>query len=187
MSKSIYEQLAQAISAKAGNLSEHERKALKGLLDGFSSQAQYPYPSYMVPVNYDQAVENLVKNGKYDDVHRDITSKHFPSNEKGQVEVPIYLVNFNHEISSEGALRELDRQDLRPATLKELLALGSQNLNLQGKNWIAALGSTWRLLEGDIGVPYLYIPEAHRKLYLFTFDWSEHNWVMGWRFAAVCK
>lgn len=184
MSKTAYEQLAQAISSKASTLTETERNSLKALLDGFNQELQPSYPSYTVTVDYDKTVEQLTKDGKYDWKNDDITSDHFPSAEKGQVGVTIYLMNFNRNISSEDAIREMEAKDFRPATLKELLALGAAQQDLQIKDWIVVLGSIWRRPAGDANVPYLRSNEGNRRLSLLC--WAG-DWSWDWQFAAVRK
>ena len=184
MSNPAYQQVAKVIVDKAGNLSESERKALKGLLDGFDGQPQLPFPCYTVTVDYSASVEQMIKAGKFDWFNDDVTSRHFPSNEKGVAEVLVYLVNFNRDISSEDAVKELDRQGLRPATLRELLALGVAQPDLQRNNPIVALGSRWRDSIGRVLVPYLDGRGSSRFLYL---DWWGGGWLSDWRFAAVRK
>lgn len=184
MPKSAYQQVAKVIADKAGDLSESERKALKGLLDGYNDQPQLPFPGYTVAVNYGQTVEQLIKAGKYDWFNDDVTSRNFPSNEKGVAEVLVYLVNFNYDISSEDAVKELDRQGLRPATLKELLALGIAQPDLQRSNPIVALGSVWRDSAGYVRVPGLRGADDYRRLDL---SWWRGDWGSYWRFAAVRK
>ena len=184
MSNPAYQQVAKVIVDKAGNLSEAERKALRGLLDGFDGQPQLSFPWYTVTVDYSASVEQMIKAGKFDWFNDDVTSRHFPSNEKGVAEVLVYLVNFNRDISSEDAVKELDRQGLRPATLRELLALGVAQPDLQRNNPIVALGSTWRGSDGLVLVPYLYGSESYRSLGL---RWWYGVWRSRWPFAAVRK
>jgi hypothetical protein len=184
MSNPAYQQVAKVIVDKAGNLSEAERKALKSLLDGFDEQPQLPFPSYTVMVSYDQNVEQMIKAGKYDWFNDDVTSRHFPSNEKGVAEVLVYLVNFNRDISSEDAVKELDRHGLRPATLKELLALGVAQPDLQRNDPIVALGSSLRDSDGRVRVPCLSGGGSSRRLRL---GWWLGVWRSYWRFAAVRK
>lgn len=97
--------------------------------------------------------------------------------------VTIYLVNFSRSISSEDAVKELGRQGLRPATLKELLALDTTCLYLQ-KDLIVALGSTWRGSTDHVFVPCLYSDGSRRRRRLV---WWGGDWPSAWRFAAVCK
>lgn len=142
------------------------------------------YPAYKVVVDYDLTVEQLITAGQYDWFNDDITSRNFPSKEKDVAAVLIYLVNFDYDISSEDVVRKLDRQGLRPATLKELLALGITQPDLQRSNPIFALGSVWRGSSDDVEVPHLYGLDDSRNLDL---DWWSGDWPSDWRFAAVRK
>lgn len=142
------------------------------------------FPAYPVTVNYDLSVEQLVKKGKYYWPSHDVTSGHFPSSEKGVAEVLVYLVNFNYDISSEDVLKELDRQGLRPATLKELLSLSIVQPDLQHNNPIVGLGSTRRDSAGNIYIHYLSSLGLDRILGLALWD---GDWTLRWRFAAVRK
>lgn len=177
-----FQYLLKAIADKESDLSDVQRDFLAGVIR--QGQPQLPFPNYTVTVNYDQTVEQLIKTGKYDWFNYDLTSLHFPSNEKGVAEVLVYLVNFNRGISSEDAGKELDRQGLRPATLKELLALGVAQPDLQRNNPIVALGFEWRDSVGFVYVPYLGGYGSYRRLDL---DWWGGDWVSDWLFAAVRK
>lgn len=147
-------------------------------------QPQPPFPSYPVNVDYSASVEQLIKVGKYDWFNAEIKAGNFPSSEKGTAQVLVYLVPFTRELSSEDAVRELDHQGLRPATLKELLALGATYPDLQRKALIVALGSNWRDSDGDVFVPRLYSLESDRRL---SLRWWRGVWPSHWHFAAVRK
>lgn len=179
---SPFQRVAKAIASDLPGLSTSEADTLIGLLR--QGQPQPQFPSYPVNVDYSASVEQLIKNGKYDWFNDDITGRNFPSSEKGTAQVVVYLVNFDHDISSEDAVKELDRQGLRPATLKELLALGSTYPDLQRKDLIVALGSTWRGSDGRVSVPCLGGVGSRRGLRL---TWWGGVWGSGWRFAAVRK
>ena len=143
---------------------------------------QASFPSYTVTVNHDQTVKQLIKAGKYDWINDDITDINFPSDEEGKAQLEIFLLSFNRHISSEDAIEKIDKQGLRPATLKELLGLGSQHPDLQRKNPIVALGSTWRFPRGYLYVLVLYRNGSRRRLDL---TWFEGGWSSRWRFAVV--
>src|SRR5258706_2548056 len=147
-------------------------------------EPQVPFPGYSVDVDYSASLEQLVKAGKYDWFNDDITGRNYPSSEKGTAQVLVYLVSFNRDINSEDVVKELDRQGLRPATLKELLALGASYPDLQRKDLIVALGSTWRDSGGDVRVPDLRSCGSNRYLHL---SWWAGVWRSFWRFAAVRK
>ena len=154
-------------------------------LDSIDKSLDEIQGTYDVTVNYDLTVEQLIQAGKYDWVNDDITYSHFPSTEEGgKAQVVIFLVNFNHAISSEDAIGKMYVQGLRPATLKELLALGAAYPNLQRGHPIVALGSTWRFPGGKLRVPYLSGVGSPRGLGLI---WSTDGWLPDWYFAAVRK
>lgn len=175
--------ILKVIADKGSTLSDAQRDILAGAIRQ-GQPTQLSYPAYKVSVNYDQTVEQFIKAGKYDWFNDDVTSLHFPSNEKDVAGVLVYLVNFNRDISSEDAVRELDRQGLRPATLKELLALGVAQPDLQRNNPIVALGSTWCSSAGNLVVPFLGSSEGGRFLSLIRLG---GGWSSSWQFAAVRK
>ncbi len=143
--------------------------------------------NYIVSINYDQTVEQLIEAGKFDKVDDRVTSRHFPSNEKGVAEMLVYLMNFGFtHINSEDIVKEMDRQGLRPATLKELLALRVAQPKLQQPYGykIVALGSICPN-SGQPRTPTLYSGESYHHLYLEC--WANHDWNFSWHFAAVRK
>lgn len=182
MTKNAYNIVAKNISEQSRNLTTAERKKLQQLLD--IVHPHFSLSEYTTKVNYDLTIEQLIKNDKYDWYDHAINSLHFPSNEKGMVEVLIFLINFDEEISSDTAVTKLDRLGLRPATLKELLALNIAQPDLQQNNPIVALGSKWLSLVGRYCVPRLYGDGATRSLALRSWN---GNWFKNWQFAAVQK
>ncbi|HEY4476338.1 MAG TPA: hypothetical protein VI954_02465, partial [Candidatus Paceibacterota bacterium] len=97
----------------------------------------------------------------------------------------VELVQFNRYISTDEALRELDKVGMRPAELHELLAFGEKYPDVQREFPIVALGSVW---DDQIGyrcfVPYLHGNGLGRRLFL---NWVEGDWREFYRFAAVRK
>lgn len=159
-------------------------KVLRGALGTFPKMA-ISY-QYVITVNYKQTVEWAVKLGKYQSVDANITSEHFPSKESGKIQVvTVYLTGFDHFVKSEEVISEMDRLALRPATLKELLALGISRPDLQVYNPIVALGSLWPEFDGTSKVVCLDSLGLSRSLDLFRFfggDWREES-----RFLALRK
>ena len=137
--------------------------------------------TYTVTVDYSKSVTELVKEGKYDWANDDITADHFPSKEKGTKRIKIALFKFDHDISGEDVIRKMGK-GFRPASLKEILSLGAQYPDLQRKDWIVALGSTWRGSYGYVYVPCLNGGGGGRGLRL---NWWASVWRSSWRFAAV--
>ena len=137
--------------------------------------------TYTVTADYSKTIDEMLKNGKYDWANDDITADHFPSKEKGTKRIKIALFKFDHDISGEDVIRKMGK-GFRPASLKEILSLGAQYPDLQRKDWIVALGSTWRDSDGNVYVPYLGNDGGFRSLYL---RWWDGDWRSYWRFAGV--
>lgn len=143
-----------------------------------------PLNAYSLIINYDLSVEKAIKAGKYDWVNSDITSDHFPSMETGEKEVSIELIYFGRDMGTDDVLRELDKMSLRPANLKELLALGEKFPDIQREFPIIALGSVWRDRYGYRGCAFLLRGGSMRSL---SLDWLLVRWREFCRFAAVRK
>ena len=156
----------------------------KERLQAFLRGQDPAFPSYTVTVDYDQSVDQSVRSGRYDWANDDITSRNFPSGNVGRTQIDIFLLSFEAPISSEDAIREMEKQGLHPATLKELLALGVVYPDLQRENPIVALGSTCHHPGGYVFVPVLHRRDSYRHLDLFWFGGA---WSSRWRFAAVRK
>ena len=157
---------------------------------------------FTVRVNYGQSVEQSLQAGVYSWINSKINSQNFPepqaknyieaAKQKGIVETKIEIISLNGDPLDENpyrattpeALRELDRRGYRPANFYELLALGAQHRDLQRKDWIAGLGSSWGGPWGRRRVPGLGGLGAGRYLGL---RWTDRDWGDDWRFAAVRK
>ncbi len=141
------------------------------------------FHTYPVTVNYNLSLGEMIGAGRYNWVHSDITSKHFPIKGEGMKEVVTELVHFNRYMESVFVLRELGKRSLRPATIEELLAFGAKCPETQRQFPILGLGSLWWHL-GVRLVPLLWCRSVGRGLDL---DWSELWWRDYYRFLAVRK
>ncbi len=138
-------------------------------------------------VDYGQDLKQMIANGKYGSCNYDITEKNFPMPTElvgEKVVVSAKLFHFNHVISSEEAIAEMEKEGFRPATLAELLALGEAQPDLQRQFPILALGSVLRRANGTRHVPYLDVLGDKRNLYLLPFG---ADWHYTCRFLAVRK
>lgn len=150
-----------------------------------TAHAQKTENGYPITINYGQNLDQMIEAGGYDSVNYDITTTNFPVKEKGTPEVSIKLVHFNRSIGSEEALSQLNKMNLRPATLPELLAFAAKYPSVHCNFPVVALGSTWEDNGGFRSVPYLWSSyTGERRLGLSpvrgTWDWD-------YRFAAVPK
>lgn len=163
------------------------REVLEGRAEicrkAFVPDADNAAPRYVVTVDYGLTLEEMVAAGRYDRKNTDITAGHFPLVRSGAMDVGIVLVHFNRYITSDEALRELDKMGFRPAKLEELLAFGARFREVQREFPIMALGSVWRHF-GPRRVPCLWGSSGRRRLSLL---WFGHVWDESCRFAAVRK
>jgi len=136
--------------------------------------------TYPLSVDYGRSVEDAVKAGRYDWADSGITSKNSPTERKA--EVAVELIYFKLYISTDEALRELDRMDYRPAELHELLAFGEKYPEVQREFPIVALGSVLHDRFGRRFVPSL---DRHGSGRILNLDWFEFGWSGIYRFAAV--
>lgn len=98
-------------------------------------------------VDYSRSLKDSIAAGSYDWVNKDITEENFPAekDERGKKKVTFrpFCFNFNPDIKSEEIIRKMKDEGYRPANIRELLAFGEANPELQKKFRIIALGSIW--------------------------------------------
>lgn len=139
---------------------------------------------FIVSINYSKSLKELMLRGCYDWVNGGINERNFvlPAHLINQrVLVSSKLFNFNRLLSSEEAIYEMRKKGYRPATIFELLALGSKYKWLQRYFPIIALGSTWNLAIDVVKVPYLTATTNSRKLHLNSFQvkWPKKCYFLG--------
>ncbi|MEI6528056.1 MAG: hypothetical protein WCO10_00055 [bacterium] len=133
-------------------------------------------------VNYGRSVKDSLKAGKYDWVNDDITDKNFPSKEEGEREVEFGLFHFNKVTQSDDNVAEMKKAGFRPATIKEMLAYGEKNPEVQREFPVIALGSVARL-SGYRRVGCLNGRGSGRRASLdcYGLDWSGYCRFLGVR------
>lgn len=125
-------------------------------------------------------LKQLIKQNKLDWVNSNITEKNFPIQPEDNEKAEYKLFNFDRYISSEDAIKEMDKDDFRPATIRELLSWKDWN----GKDFVVGLGSVWRGGLGNRYVPILYCDGEGRVLDL---GWCGGVWHGNFRFLGVRK
>ena len=140
--------------------------------------------TFKVNVDYSQSLSVMIEAGKFDRVSEACTSKNFPVEGEGQVDVDVVIVHLDRHATTTGEVEaELDKRGLRPARIEELLALGTAYPDLQREYPIVALGSGC-VLGVDGIVPVLFRDVDRREL---SLDYYEDEWERHCRFAAVRK
>lgn len=199
MSQSTFQTLAQALSGTPPNLTEPEIIQLIDLLHRrqalitVQSQSTVTTPqTYIITVDHDQTVEQMIAQMIGQDdyyLSASITTDHFPLLKTGMAKVTINLLTFNPHpgdrdfwISSENALRKMTKLGFRPATLAELLTLGTtypETLKMK----IVALGSIWN---DALDRPNVPVSGGMKQVFL-GLDFYDNGWNAECRFAAVRK
>lgn len=145
---------------------------------------------YHVVIDRSRSFLDRIKAGNYGWVNPDITADNFTIeilNERVEKDLVLFNPFVDGEcssISSEDAVKEMDKQGLRLATAEEIFAFGEKFPDKQRKYGIVALGSVWCGPDGYRRVLVLDRDGSNRELYLR--DWGG-DWSSGCRFLAVGK
>lgn len=134
-------------------------------------------------VDYGMTLEQMIAAGSYDRTNSDITAKRFPLSGTGKVAFEPKIFHFDRDISSENAIKEMEKDGFRPAKIEELLAYDAILPDEQRKYPIVALGSVTGL-GGSRYVPFLRRDVSKRRLYL---SWWSDDWRGHCRFLGVRK
>ncbi|MDD5433350.1 MAG: hypothetical protein PHE77_01685 [Candidatus Pacebacteria bacterium] len=133
--------------------------------------------TFMINVDFSLPLAQMIKEGEYNWIHKDITQENFPIQDQGKKQFNTKLFHFKCLIESDEVNKKMNKANFRPAILPELLALGAQYPELLRQFPILALGSLW------LGyVPVIGSGSSGRALSLRLF---EEEWMPYCRFAAV--
>lgn len=120
-------------------------------------------------------LEELIKSKKFDYVNPDITSKLFPAPKS--VGTDFKLFHFNRYISSEDAIKEMEKEGYRAANVYELPSWDGWN----DKDLVVALGSVGKV-DGSRRVPDL---DRHASKRGLDLHWWDGDWGAGYRFLGT--
>lgn len=139
---------------------------------------------HLVTVDYSKSLAEMIKAGKYDGVNSEIIS-HFSIKGEGVVECKLVLVHLNKVAKVAGVeetLEHLNKMDLTPALIEELLSFAVTYPEVQRKFRVIALGSVWHHPDGDIIVPFLcgHVFERVLGVHICDGNW----WHDSYRFLA---
>lgn len=129
----------------------------------------------MKTTNKIPSLSSLIKKGNLGYVNSNITAELFPAPKIIRNDFKLY--HFNKRISSEDAVKEMEKDGYAPANIYELLSWKEWN----GTDWVVGLGSVhW--VDGDRHVPCLTRGGSERILYL---SWWDADWDSDCRFLGV--
>ena len=141
---------------------------------------------FTIVVNYDLSVRRGIVAGHYDYTNHNINNKNFPigEGEHGKKKQSFTLYHFDQYMNSDDVIVAMEKDGKSPATLRELLAFGRIQRQLQLHFPIIALFSIWVDSNGNSWVPCLgrYLNERKLGLNGYNSGWDDHC-----RFLAVKK
>ncbi len=158
----------------------------------------YPHVKAKLSVGAVSAQSNdelqaLIKKGNFRYVDSDITTANFPDPPVGEASPPngqagigvktdFKLYHFDRLISSDDAIKEMEKEGYRPANLREFLRYTEKEWN--GWDAVIALGQTWQGSYRYSYVPCAWNGRSGRGL---SLDWFASGWSALYRFLAVRK
>ena len=135
---------------------------------------------YMVTVNYNEPVGEMILAGRYDDWEDCV----WGINGCDIVTRRAVVLKLRDQISAKDAIAQIEDQGLRPARTEELFAFGATYPIAQTEYDILALGSWYLDEEKHRRFPYL--GRRGDKRYIWTMK-EEVGWYKPLRFLAVSK
>ncbi len=132
-------------------------------------------------VDYSASLQEMIRAGRYDEVHEDITPRNFRLSAHGHDEIEITLVQFQNPVAPLEAVVLMKERGFRPAVIEEILSLGAQHPDLQRSIPIVALGSA-RVIKNRRYVPCLGGSQSARQLNLVVIY---RRWSIYYRFAFI--
>jgi hypothetical protein len=152
--------------------------------------------TFTFTVDYGLSLQEMIDLGHYDWVNPGIASEFCPHDMtlgKTQVTAKLFTVGGLSPAMGRGAvvmsrdavLSNLDRPDLRPATMEELMAFGAAFPNEQRNGLIAAFGSVWHSGWWPV-VGIIYQERSERDLGTHKYNNSlAGGWLSTERFLAI--
>ncbi|HMP67491.1 MAG TPA: hypothetical protein PKA60_01970 [Candidatus Paceibacterota bacterium] len=179
---SIYDLMVKLLGNDGAKWATGLKKFLRDeMVEKTAVAVSYITATYKQSVDYRRTIYDSLKAGKYDEVNKDINDKNFLSPEFGEIEVEFAMFHFNRNISSENAIASMMAEVYRPATMREKLAFGEKNPEVQLEFPVVALGQIIKL-HGRRHVGGLGRNGSRRDVDLYHFD---GDWDARYRFLAV--
>lgn len=135
----------------------------------------------ILTVNPDLGFEERIKCGNYGWHNSDLTEKEFPVTEDQLGDWEWKIFHFDHDISSEDAIRLIQEDGFEPAQIGHILSFGETNPEEQRKHPIIGLGSVAKVGLHRF-VPVLWLDVGQRGL---SLDWFDDDWYRRCRFLGV--
>lgn len=127
---------------------------------------------YDIKVNYDLGVDRLVVANNFNWKNDAIISAHFPVERKGVRDVAVEFYEFDHTVTGDEAVAQIEADGYINEDLSALLTFGKDHPIEQLRRPIVALGSRWQASDGDWGVACLGRDGDERALDLRLFHYD---------------
>lgn len=149
----------------------------KGYLD-ISFEGKEVHELSVRPLSKEEALAEYKKSGwVWDEIEKNMP---YTTPEAGRLDV--MTMNFNKNISSEDAVKEMDTLGVRPLTYEELIQYGIAHPSHQKQKRLVGLGSKNSL--GGWDAPFLDVAIVVRMLNAVRWD---RGWADEFSFLVVCK
>lgn len=150
--------------------SQEEKESEDGVVDEPVMPNYDHYWVYMDSTSnftLDQEVEVIKADKKCHSVNSGITEEHYPSQQTDVGDkIKIFLIPLNKGVRDIGVFKHMDEFDLRPGSIKELIALGKVFPEIHLKTVLVAFGSVWEQSSERQLVPYYEFYGAMYDIYL---------------------
>jgi hypothetical protein len=137
---------------------------------------------YRITLEGGRSTEDLVEAGSYGYAHSCVTSENFPARQYDRGLREIFLIEFDHDVTSEEAIAEATHLGLERPTYEDALYFGVQHPAVQSERPVAFLHDPWFGYCGRRDVLSLWNNAGRRELGLEGFD---DRWSRNYRFAFV--
>lgn len=181
------------IMSGAGLTDEHVRAILRdpklaaAMIKALDGQLGGARKTRIVTVDYSLPLSTAIARGDFTGyVNPDITIEHFPATRVGKERVTLEVVHLDKLVTTQEVLDCFKKNNLRAATIEELLAACAKDKTL-GKDYPhIAFASFWQHPDGSADVPCARWGADGRELHL-RWDGPALHWGENYRFVAVRK
>lgn len=138
---------------------------------------------FILTVNYDHSLKQMIEAGEYDWTDMDFVSSRFPIVGTGVRKFEANVFHFGCSVSSEMAVKAINILGWKPGKIEHLLAYGGKHPVDQLKFPIVAIGSVAEVFLGYAAPCLRSSGPAMRSLTLPRV--TNSNWANWYRFLAV--
>jgi hypothetical protein len=135
---------------------------------------------YRLLVDYDLAMETMIRLGKYDWVNGVFTEELYPTTHSGNIRKQLRILRTDRDCSTRDVLAQMRGRHTTPASIFELLAFAEMCPEVQREFPVVALGLPSRTKHP--AVPYITGSESNRGLGCCSLA---GNWAGRYHFLEV--